>query len=81
MNYVLKHFDIPLIRFHASEDSRNPEITIQWINKESSCLLPLDLGEASEEHISKWLRDAQYPKTERFRGLSLRNVDSAQIGL
>lgn len=61
MNYVLKHFDTPLIRFHASEDSRNPEITIQWINKENSYLLPLDLGEASEEYISKWLQRRTIP--------------------
>ena len=66
MNYILKHFDTPLIRFQASEDSNDPEITIQWINEEKLCLLPLDLGEPSEEHISKWLQRRTIPKNRAF---------------
>ena len=56
MNYILKHFDTPLIRFHASEDSNDPDITILWLNQEKSNLLPLDLGAPTEEHINKWLQ-------------------------
>ena len=66
MNYILKHFDTPLIRFQASEDSNDPEITIHWINEEKLCLLPLDLGEPSEEHISKWLQRRTIPKNRAF---------------
>ena len=66
MNYTLKHYDTPLIRFHASEDSNNPEITIRWINEESRHLLPLDLGEPSEERISKWLQRRMIPKNRAF---------------
>ncbi len=66
MNYILKHFDTPLIRFHASEDSNDPEITIHWINEEMRSLLPLDLGEPSEEHISKWLQRRTIPKNRAF---------------
>ena len=66
MNYFLKHFDTPLIRFWASEESNEPEITIQWINEDKRSLLPLDLGEPSEEHISKWLQRRTIPKNRAF---------------
>ena len=48
MNYILKHFDTPLIRFHASEDTSDPEITINWINEANHDLLPIDLGDPTE---------------------------------
>ena len=66
MDYILKHFDTPLIRFHASEDSSEPEITIQWLNEEKRSLLPLDMGEPSEEHISKWLQRRTIPRNRAF---------------
>ena len=66
MNYYLKLFDIPLIRFHASEDSNNPEITILWIDDSNRHLLPLDLGEPTEDNISKWLQRRTIPKNRAF---------------
>ena len=66
MNYILKHFDTPLIRFHASEDTNDPEITILWINEANRCLLPMDMGEPTEEHISKWLQRRTIPKNRAF---------------
>ena len=66
MNYILKHFDTPLIRFHASEDTNDPEITILWINKANHGLLPMDMGEPTEEHISKWLQRRTIPKNRAF---------------
>lgn len=66
MNYILKHFDTPLIRFHASEDTNDPEITILWINKANLGLLPMDMGEPTEEHISKWLQKRTIPKNRAF---------------
>ena len=53
MNYVLKLYDTPLIYFSATEDSSDPEITIHWINEADRHLMPLDMGEPSEENISK----------------------------
>ena len=44
MNYELRHFNIPLLRFHAPEDSSTPEITILWHVDDKKDLLPLDLG-------------------------------------
>ena len=66
MNYILKHFDTPLIRFHASEDTNDPEITILWINEANPGLLPMDMGEPTEEHISKWLQRRTIPKNRAF---------------
>lgn len=66
MNYILKHFDTPLIRFHASEDTNDPEITILWINEANRCLLPMDMGELTEEHISRWLQRRTIPKNRAF---------------
>ena len=66
MDYTLKLFDIPLISFHATEDSSDPEITIQWINEERRQLLPLDMGEPSEENIGKWLKRRTIPGNRAF---------------
>jgi len=66
MNYILKHFDTSLIRFCASEDSSDPEITVLWINEAERHLLPLDLGEPSGENISKWLKRRTIPKNRAF---------------
>ena len=66
MNYILKHFDTPLIRFHASEDTNDPEITILWINEANRGLLPLDMGDPTEDHISKWLQRRTIPKNRAF---------------
>ena len=63
MNYILKHFDTPLIRFHASEDSNDPEITILWINEGECCLFPLDLREPYDESLGRWLKRRVLPGT------------------
>lgn len=74
MNYYLKLFDIPLIHFHASEDSNDPEITILWIDESNRNLLPLDMGEPTEDNISKWLQRRTIPKTELLSGIFLLNA-------
>lgn len=66
MNYTLKLFDTPLIKFHASEDSSDPEITILWINEADRSLLPLDMGELSEGNIGKWLKRRTIPGNRAF---------------
>ena len=66
MNYILKHFDTPLIRFHASEDTNAPEITILWINEANRGSLRMDMGEPAQEHISKWLQRRTIPKNRAF---------------
>ena len=42
MEYFLKQFDKPLLKFSATTDTSEPEIQILWIDEDSRSLLPLD---------------------------------------
>lgn len=33
MNYELKHYDLSLVHFSATEDNNTPEIKILWVNE------------------------------------------------
>ena len=65
MNYELRHFDTPLIRFAATEDSSMPEITILWVNEAEKHLLPLDLS-LTGDSIAKWLKSRTIPKNRAY---------------
>ena len=52
MELILKQYDIPLLRFSATNDSSTPEIEVHWINEDQKHLLPLDM-ELSPEGISR----------------------------
>ena len=65
MNYELRHFDTPLIRFTATEDSSMPEITILWVNEAEKHLLPLDLRPTGDS-IAKWLKSRTIPKNRAY---------------
>ena len=65
MNYEIRHFDMPLLRFSAAEDSNNPDIKIRWINDEKKDLLPLDM-DLSEDGIAKWLKHRTIPKNRAY---------------
>lgn len=65
MNYELRHFDTPLIRFAATEDSSMPEITILWVNEAEKHLLPLDLR-LTGDSITKWLKSRTIPKNRAY---------------
>ena len=65
MIYELRHFDTPLLRFSATEDSSSPEIEIVWKNQDRASLFPLDL-DVSPDGISKWLRHRTIPKNRAY---------------
>ena len=65
MNYELRHFDTPLIRFSATEDSSMPEIQILYCNEDKKYLLPLDL-ELTADSLKKWLRHRTIPKNRAY---------------
>lgn len=65
MNYEIRHFDTPLLRFSATEDTSAPEIEILWQNPEKSSLLPLDLT-ISGESVAKWLKHRTIPKNRAY---------------
>lgn len=65
MIYELRHFNTPLLRFTATEDSSNPEIEIVWVNEQKQSFLPLDL-ELSEASLAKWLKRRTIPKNRAY---------------
>lgn len=65
MEYVLKQFDTPLLRFAATTDSNTPEVTITWVNEAERQRLPLDL-ELTPESISHWLRHRAIPRNRAY---------------
>lgn len=65
MNYELRHFNTPLLRFNATEDSSTPEITIYWCNENKKEFLPLDL-QLTGEGLSKWIKHRTIPKNRAY---------------
>ena len=65
MIYELRHFNTPLLRFTATEDSSNPEIEIVWVNEQKQSFLPLDL-DLSETSLAKWLKRRTIPKNRAY---------------
>lgn len=65
MDYILKQFDIPLLRFSATTDTAEPEIEILWYDADRVDKLPLDL-ELTPESLSKWLRHRTIPKNRAY---------------
>lgn len=65
MNYILKQYDTPLLRFSATMDSSEPEFEILWHDVERADLLPLDL-ELTAESLGHWLRRRTIPKNRAY---------------
>ena len=53
MNYEIRHYDTPLLRFSATEDTARPEIEILWVNDDARQLIPLDLTVSPEGVASR----------------------------
>ncbi len=65
MNFELRHFDTPLLRFSCTEETNTPQIKILWRNNDKSEFLPLDLT-PTEDGISKWLRHRAVPSNRAY---------------
>lgn len=65
MNYILKQFDEPLVKFSATTDTSEPEIQILWTNEEKAAFLPLDLT-LTPDGLSRWLRRRTIPKNRAY---------------
>ena len=65
MNYELKHYDLSLVRFSATEDTNTPEIKILWVNEDKKDLFPLDL-ELTNDGLAKWLKHRTIPKNRAY---------------
>jgi len=65
MGYILKQFDIPLLRFSVIENTATPELRIEWVNEDKKELLPLDLT-LSSEGLSRWIQKRTIPKNRAY---------------
>ena len=65
MIYTIKHFDTPLLKFSADENSNDPNLEIIWINEENKHLLPLDM-ELTTDSVYRWLRHRTIPKNRAY---------------
>ena len=65
MHYELRHFDMPLLRFSATEDSNTPEIKILWQDDTHKQFFPLDLT-VSNEGIARWIKHRIIPKNRAY---------------
>lgn len=65
MEYILKQFNKPLLKFSATTDTSEPEIQILWIDEENRSLLPLDLT-LTPDGLSRWLRRRTIPKNRAY---------------
>lgn len=65
MEYILKQFNKPLLKFSATTDTSEPEIQILWIDEENRSLLPLDLP-LTPDGLSRWLRRRTIPKNRAY---------------
>lgn len=65
MNYVLKQFDLPLLKFAVEEDLASPVLKILWVNEAHKNLLPLDLQPAAGS-LSRWIRHRTIPKNRAY---------------
>ena len=86
MNYILKHFDTPLIAFSALSGAE-PDIQILSVNESCRELFPLDLAEVSPAGLESWIRHRTIPRNRAYvdnllstMGLSLnRPVDVLKV--
>ena len=65
MDYILKQFDKPLVKFSATTDTSEPEIQILWTDEENKKLFPLDMT-LTPDGLSRWLRHRTIPKNRAF---------------
>lgn len=67
MNYVLKHFDTPLLTFELIEDFDVSTVHILTINEEYRYLLPLNL-EVTDTGLGKWIKHRNVPRNRAYVG-------------
>lgn len=65
MIYELRHYDVSLMRFSATEDTATPEIEILWTDEDRKDLLPLDL-QPGGEGLSQWLKRRTIPRNRAY---------------
>lgn len=67
MSYVIKHADIPVLKFDIVENLADPVVKILWVNKAQKKFLPIDM-EVTDEGVASWLRKRTIPKNRAYVG-------------
>ncbi len=67
MSYVIKHADIPVLKFDIVENLADPVVKILWINKAQKKFLPIDM-EVTDEGVASWLRKRTIPRNRAYVG-------------
>lgn len=65
MEYEIRHFDTPLLRFEANPESVAEEIEITFVDEALQHLFPIGL-EVSGNGVSSWIRHRIIPKNRAF---------------
>ena len=72
MNYTIRHFDTPVLRFSADAGAE-PNIKVLWVTENRS-LLPLDLKEVNAAGVDSWLRHRVIPGNRAYVGSLLSSM-------
>ena len=65
MEYEIRHFDTPLLRFVADPSSADSPYEVTWVDEEKKFLTPKGM-ELTPEGISSWIRHRAIPKNRAF---------------
>ena len=64
MKYIIKHKNVPIIKFDLLENLADPHVHITWITEEKA-LLPVDLS-LNDEELGRWLKNRIIPKNRAY---------------
>ena len=64
MNYEMRHFDTPVLRFSADSGAES-NIRVLWVTEERH-LLPLDLGGTEDADVDSWIRHRTIPSNRAY---------------
>ena len=79
MEYILKLFDVELMKFRIIENLADPVLQITWINEKKKHLLPLGM-ELSDKGIASWMKNRTIPKNRAYAWSSSRYTELPSTG-
>ena len=76
MEYILKLFDVDIIKFKIIENLADPVLQITWINEKKKHLLPMGM-ELSDKGLASWMKNRTIPKNRAYVNSFLAKCGSA----
>ena len=65
MEYILKLFDMDLLKFRIIENLSDPELQITWVDESKKNLLPLGM-ELGNKGLASWIKNRTIPKNRAY---------------